>query len=97
DGDHPVDGVAAAAANADDLDLGAAPRGRIERQTKILVASKGNFDHVSLRQKNSLKIPRSRPAMRPNVPTPARAGSGTRLRCAYSTRPTGVANVGLFT
>ncbi len=51
DRDHPVDGVAAAAADADHLDLRAAPRLRVERQPQpvgILVAGIA-LSHVSLR------------------------------------------------
>ena len=106
--DHPVDGVAAAAADADHLDLRAAPRLRDRASAAACRRPCRGHRHVSCQppiedrppgesQKNSLKIPRSRPAMRPNAPAPTRAGSGTRLRCAYSTSPTGVANVGLFT
>ena len=51
------------------------------------------------RQKNSLNSPRNRPATRPNAPAPTgtRPESVAKFRCAYSTRPTPVAKVGLLT
>ncbi len=85
---HAVDGVAAAASDADDLDA-RARAGEVFLQEDAKLLGLTNWDmrllgltnwdvtvvHVAPSQKNSLNNVRSRPVIRPSVPAPTRAGS----------------------
>ena len=79
--DHAVDGVAAAATHADDLDLRAASRVSGERHAQIRLFAftchtqpprpRAGLKACSYEtQKNSLKMPQMRPVIRLNAPAP---------------------------